>query len=207
MNDDDPVMWLDLDYDQDKASDLQSRYGAYLRHGTRMFEDDDTGGIVTDPVRFAAVAFRIASPPIMAPGLVRCHDRILSARAERDDWDGQSLLVAVDLVSAWPAAAERDLLAAGWDRWRQDMAFGGWHSPQNEGDSGPRPVALATLQLVFPVPAGRLPAGAADPRWTHLPRSAQPDLDTAIRSVRAVAAAVNEHVGPIVAALDAGAGR
>jgi hypothetical protein len=200
--DNDRVMWLDLEYDEDQASDRQSRYDVYLRQGARMFEDDDTGGIVTDPVRFAAAALQIASPPIMAPGLVRYHERVLTVRGERDDWDGENLLVAVDLVSAWPAAAERDLAAAGWDRWRRDMAFGGWHSPQNE-TGRPRPVALATLQMAFPIPARDLPPGRADPRWTHLPQPGPPDLDTAMQAVQVVATAVDQHVGPIVAALDA----
>src|SRR5258707_9312525 len=49
----------------------------------------------------AVFAWRGATPPVMSPGYVRRHPRILSARLERADWDS-SLTAHVDLVIPQP---------------------------------------------------------------------------------------------------------
>src|SRR6266545_2299896 len=75
-----PVCWVDLAWDRTNASDRVSRYGAYLRGHAEEFESwhgEDQDGITTDPGEFAAAAFRVACGPIMSPGDVRWHPRIL----------------------------------------------------------------------------------------------------------------------------------
>jgi hypothetical protein len=57
------VCWIDLDYDRAYASDGQSRYGAYVRDYSRLFDpwQDAPDGVTGDPVEFAIAAFRVAS--------------------------------------------------------------------------------------------------------------------------------------------------
>jgi hypothetical protein len=55
-----------------------SRYGAYVRDHARLFDpfQDAPDRVTTDPVEFAIAAFRVATGPIMGPGLVRWHPRV-----------------------------------------------------------------------------------------------------------------------------------
>ena len=90
------AFWVERDYDREQASDGISRYGAYLRDATfEPWTDDDQA------VEWAVFAWRRATGPVMSPGYVRYHPRVLAARLERSGWDG-SLVAGVDLVSCWP---------------------------------------------------------------------------------------------------------
>jgi hypothetical protein len=53
---------VDEDWDRTNASDRVSRYGAYLRSHTELFDPwrEATGGITEDPGEFAIAAFRVA---------------------------------------------------------------------------------------------------------------------------------------------------
>lgn len=69
---------VDDGHDADMASDGNSRFGAYIRQRRTMFCED--GHPVDDRVRFALTAWRIAQPPIMSPGYVRSHLRVVNNR-------------------------------------------------------------------------------------------------------------------------------
>src|SRR6266699_7264794 len=73
------VCWVDEDWDRANASDRVSRYGAYLRGHTELFDpwQDAPGGITEDAGEFAIAALRVATGPIMSPGYVRWHPRVL----------------------------------------------------------------------------------------------------------------------------------
>ena len=87
------AFWTDDEYDREHASDGVSRYGHYVRSAARsglMAEcwdgtwDDDQ----VRRVRFACAAWETASSPVMAPGYIRRHPRVLSGRVEYCAWDG-----------------------------------------------------------------------------------------------------------------------
>src|SRR6516225_11829944 len=91
-----PAFWVDRDYDRSHASDGNSRYGAYLRDAAfEPWTDHDQA------VEWAVFAWRRATGPVMSPGYVRYHPRVLAAQLERSGWDG-SLAAAVTLISSRP---------------------------------------------------------------------------------------------------------
>ncbi len=68
------AFWADRDYDREFASDGISRYGAYLRDASfEPWTDDDQA------VEWAVFAWERATGPVMSPGYVRCHSRVLPA--------------------------------------------------------------------------------------------------------------------------------
>src|SRR6266545_2288908 len=73
------VCWVDEDWDRSNASDRVSRYGAYLRGHSELFDPwrEATGGITQDPGEFAIAALQVACGPIMSPGYVHWHPRVL----------------------------------------------------------------------------------------------------------------------------------
>ena len=73
------VCWVDEDWDHTNASDRVSRYGAYLRSHTELFDPwrEATDGITEDPGEFAIAALQVACGPIMSPGYVAWHPRVL----------------------------------------------------------------------------------------------------------------------------------
>jgi hypothetical protein len=75
----DRVCWVDEDWDRTNASDRVSRYGAYLRGHTELFDPwhEAPDGITQDPGEFAIAALQVATSPIMSPGYVRWHPRVL----------------------------------------------------------------------------------------------------------------------------------
>src|SRR6266540_539516 len=83
------VCWIDIDWDRSRASDGVSRYGAYLRTHTELFEpwqdEDAHGGVTPDAGEFAVAAFRVATGPIMSPGYVRWHPRVLDHKVSHGD--------------------------------------------------------------------------------------------------------------------------
>ncbi len=66
------VCWVDEDWDRANASDRVSRYGAYLRGHTELFDPwrDAPSRITQNPNEFAIAAFQVATGPIMSPGYV-----------------------------------------------------------------------------------------------------------------------------------------
>ncbi len=130
------AFWVDRDYNREHASDGTSRYGAYLRDATfEPWTDNDQA------VEWAVFAWQRATSPVMSPGYVRYHPRVLSAHLERSGWDG-SLVAGVDLVSPWPDQLTKTLVRA--------VRLG-------ETDIAARPYLLTTISLQFAVPSGSLP--------------------------------------------------
>jgi hypothetical protein len=161
------AFWVDRDYDREYASDGVSRYGAYLRDAAfEPWTDQDQA------VEFAVFAWERATGPVMSPGYVRYHPRVLAARLGRSGWDG-SLAAEVTLVSCWPeeikTAAARPVRLGGkeayWQDWPAECLGGGTASYYEpiEADLAARPYLLATLSLQFTIPSAALPVSPAAP--------------------------------------------
>src|SRR6266496_3062142 len=170
------VCWVDEDWDRSCASDNVSRYGAYLRSHTELFDPwrEATDGITEDPGEFAIAALQVASGPIMSPGYVRWHPRVLDHHVGYgEDPDPGRLVVKVALATS----LGRD-----------------WSEPEDA-----RHAALARLELRWPLPVATLP------RPRPPARSGYPNLRDAKASVRALVAEINQTAGPVLAKLEGGA--
>ncbi|MFF7459342.1 hypothetical protein [Kitasatospora sp. NPDC008115] len=76
--------------DREQASDGYSRYGAYIAQHADDFQDD---GEPLRPVDFAAVAWAVATHPVMSPGYVDVRPDIQPLTVHRD-YDGRPVLGA-----------------------------------------------------------------------------------------------------------------
>jgi hypothetical protein len=189
------AFWVDRDYDREHASDGISRFGAYLRDAS--FEPWTDDG---QAVEWAVFAWRRATGPVMSPGYVRYHLRVLAARLERSGWDG-SLVAGVSLVSGWPtqiaAALARGVRLGdrdtSWQDWPTEYLGGdtvSYYEP-GEADVAARPYLLATLSLQFTVPSAALP---------EPPATSAALLSAGQQAVAAVVAELNRVVGPVLSA-------
>jgi hypothetical protein len=188
------AFWIDRDYDRSHASDGISRYGAYLRAATfAPWTDHDQA------VEWAVFAWQRATSPVMSPGYVRYHPRVLTARLERSSWDG-SLVAGVDLVSSWPKQLKTALAAglrlgdrdAYWQDWPTGYADGdtiSYYEP-SEADIAARPYLLTTVSLQFTVKSATLPK---PPASAALPDAGQ-------QAVAVVIAELNRIVAPVLGA-------
>jgi hypothetical protein len=181
------VCWIDRDHDRASASDGVSRYGAYLRDHARLFDpwQDAPDGVTGDPVQFAIAAFKVATGPIMSPGYLRWHGRVCDYAATWSEHDGR-LLLSVTLAVPSPVRLGWD-----WRGWERDF-----HDRYLEPDDA-RPVALARLELRWPVATDQLPA----PRRPRRPGVA--NLAEAAGAVAMLVDQVNTTVGPVLADLEA----
>jgi hypothetical protein len=195
------AFWVDHDYDREHASDGVSRYGAYVRGAVFEPWTGDDGA-----VELAEFAWRRATGPVMAPGYVRRHPRICTARLERSGWDG-SLLAMVELVIGQPEPLR--YLPAGdgpatWRDWPADFSFSTghdeWHEPGGE-DLARGPYLLCQASLRFTVPVTGL---ARPPARPGMPLLAAQCRDTVAALVRAL----NTAVSPVIARIERdGSGR
>jgi hypothetical protein len=188
------AFWIDRDYDREYASDGISRYGAYLRDATfEPWTDNDQA------VEWAAFAWRRATGPVMSPGYVRYHPRVLGARLERSGWDG-SLVAGVSLISAWPEQMTRALVRAVrlgdqeayWQDWPTEYLGGDttcYYEP-SEADVAARSYLLTTVSLQFTVPS------AAPPQP---PATSAALMSAGQQAVAVVVAELNRIVGPVLA--------
>lgn len=167
-------------YDCQHASDGESRYGVYLAQYADRFTAD--GAPMTDPAGFAAAAWRIAVEPVMCPGYVRAHGRVLGGRVCWDD-EGRPAFRVELAVSSAPEAA---CLVRPWRRWTRD-AQGRWVGPDNYA----RPNALTVLDAAVPLAGALLPT----PRY----HGGIPDTTIAKRAVQAVCATVNAALAHVLA--------
>jgi hypothetical protein len=193
---------VDRDYDREYASDGISRYGAYLRDVTfEPWTDCD------QQVEWAVFAWRRATGPVMSPGYVRHHPRVLAARLERSAWDG-GLVTDVALVSAWPeqltgALVEPVRLGGREADWQGSQAY--WqdwptqylgsditryHEP-SEADVAAQPYLLTTLSLQFTMSSAALPQPPATPGAV---------LNAGQHAVAIVVAELNWIVSPVLGA-------
>lgn len=184
------VFWLDTDYDRANSSNGVSRYAAYVAHAASGFTED-VDWYDRPAAAVAARAFNTACPPVMAPGFVAWHPRVLAARACRDDWAGD-LLVTVDLVSDLPGPVAQ---AAGWS-WKS-WQYSEW-SERFDGPELRQPGHKALLPtvsaLVLIAPASVL----------SMPTAGVPGWRVLARAVERICQVLNGELGPIVAALDGG---
>lgn len=162
------AFWIDYDYDRENASDGISRFGAYVRQSSVMTESWD--GTWDEPqvrqARFAEAAWATATTPVMSPGFVRRHPRVISAAVQINTWDA-TLAGSVQLVTPWPHVL---VGSCDWRRdvWWQDWpmeTLGGmrWREPDEQELTG-HAYLMASAWLVFPlhVPAG-LPSAPSGP--------------------------------------------
>jgi hypothetical protein len=185
--------WVDRDYDRAHASDGISRYGTYLRDVTfEPWTDNDQA------VEWAAFAWRRATGPVMSPGSVRYHPRVLGAQLERSGWDG-SLAAGVNLISSWPeikTPLARGLRLGDRDAYWQDWPIEclgdttSYYEP-SEADVAARPYLLATISLQFTGPSATLP---------EPPGTSAALLSAGQQAVAVVVAELNRIVGPVLAA-------
>ena len=184
------VCWVDEDWDHTNASDRVSRYGAYLRSHTELFDPwhEARKGITEDPGEFAIAAFQVASGPIMSPGYVCWHPRVLDHTVGYgDDPDPGRLVLKVVLATFLPT-----WLGSAWWSWTTYMGRE-WSEPDDA-----KHAALARLELRWPLPVATLP------RPRPPARPGQPNLHDAKASVRALVAQINQTAGPVLAKLEGG---
>ena len=186
----DRVCWVDLAWDRANASDGVSRYGAYLRGHAELFDPwrEAPKGITTDPGEFAIAAFRVACGPIMSPGFVRWHPRVLDHQVDRgENPDPDRLVITVSLATALPM-----WLGSPWWSWTTYMGRD-WSEPEDA-----KHAALARLELRWPVQVATLP------RPRPPARAGVPNLADARAAVRALVAEINRTAGPVLARLEGG---
>lgn len=189
------AFWIDHDYDREHASDGVSRYGAYLRDARfEAWTDDD------QRVELAEFAWERATGPVMSPGYVRYHPRILTARLARSDWDG-SLIARVDLLTAQPEYLGRprsDDVGGLWHDWPDEYSFARerivYYEPGTEELARRGRYALASLSLRFTVPSGDLPD----------PHGHGASLGMCCEAVAVVVAELDRAVGPVLARMGKG---
>lgn len=189
---------LDHEYDRDRVSNGHSRYGVYLNdRSATTFEEiasdyDDRDAAVP----FACAAWRIACGPVMVPPFVVFPKRILSARLERNDWDGGAIL-NVELRTDRPQALCDARTSDG--RW-----YYGWptsYSGDYEGIGGReladgRAYLLTTAQVLLRVPKGTLPSVTAV--RTH----GEALYVQAVECLDAVVRVLNREIGPLLDQLE-----
>src|SRR2546429_9518624 len=115
------AFWIDYEYDRENASDGTSRYGGYVRRSSTLAEswDGTWDDAQVRQARFAEAAWATATTPVMSPGFVRRHPRVISAVVQFNAWDA-ALTGSVQLVTPWPQA-----LTSSSD-WRRDAWWQDW---------------------------------------------------------------------------------
>ena len=193
------VFWIDHGHDKAAASDGISRYGAYVRDriaGIGGFGECWDGTWDTRLAeRFAACAWETATSPVMAPPYAHSCRQVLSARLWVDADDDAGLIAAVTLAGGpWPPGMGR-IGGRAWRPWPHDRSWGEAFPREPYGSEiAAGGYALASLQLLFTVPASILPAV---PR----PRRGEPER-AAAQAVTALVDHLNEVTGPVLAALE-----
>lgn len=158
------AFWIDYDDDQERASDGLSRYGAYVRQSSALAESWD--GTWDDPLvrqaRFAEAAWATATGPVMSPGFVRRHPRVICAVVQFNAWDA-TLNGLVQVIAPWPhaLAGSRDWRRdVWWQDWQTEPLGGArWREPDEQELTG-HAYLMTSAWLVFPLhsPAGLPPA-------------------------------------------------
>ena len=185
------TFWLDEAHDREHGD----RYAAAVEREIEQFTPL-LGDIA--PVEFASLAWRLATPPVLDPGLVRWHRRILGARCRRNTWDG-TLAADVRIASGLPAELTRSRewwRDRGWQEWPQ--VFGQYVKPA-ERDLSRRPYLLATLRMQAPIPLDDLPP-APERLDGELVASAR-------RAVAVITRELDELLTPVLTQLEDEAGR
>lgn len=166
--------WVDDAYDRENASDGISRYGYYLRDRANEFEFCDDAG------DFAALAWKTATGPVMAPGYVRRGWPRIQQVSFGFHEDG--LLARAEIDAPLPGALARLRGYSSWE-WENDN----WWEPTRF------PALLTTVTALHVIPRVRIPA-VAEPT--------EPDTETAKIMVTALVVELNRALRPIMEALE-----
>lgn len=184
------LAWIDHEHDQASASDGVSRYGAYLRQRADWFRD------VYSPATFALTAWRVATGPVMSPGLVRMRPDLNGITLDFDE-GGEGILRATVHVPV-PFHRIRGLserLGYRVADWQTERSWDP-HGPRYEEPraSRDRSAVLITADVVIPIEAGRLPVADAE--------DCDPvDRPLALAAVAELVHQVNAQAGALVDAL------
>lgn len=194
---------IDTEYDRDYSNDgRSSRFAAYVRLAEHSFAEAWDGSWDDGTVPFACTAWRTATGPVMAPGYVRMHPRILSAQIVRNDWDG-SLAADVSLVMPQPEPLRHmplygtpARLGSTWQDWPAEHPWGRGEvfcEPSGE-DVTQRSYLMASARLCFSLPDTQ--AALAVPH----PGFAEPGVTEreAREAVEILVDALNEVVGSVL---------
>lgn len=184
---------IDDHYDGDRANNGTSRFLAYCHLNRGLFTDDgsDDEPISSDPVVFAAAAWRCATGPVMSPPYVDwTGPHIASVTMQRSLNDG-SLLAVVGLVTPLPAELRHIGDVNGWEL-RREFGRDFYAEPPDQAMTR-RPTLLSTAQLYLPLPTVLL----------HHPADAPGQLTAADvkAAVRTQAHLLDEQLTPITDAL------
>ncbi len=174
-------------YDLEFASDRRSRFGAYLAQDSRRFRSWE-GALTSSAVEFAAVAFGIATVPVMSPPYVSTHPRVVYAAARWDEDGHCGLVLELAAPMAATLAARLPPQVSGWGR---DCESGRFFPPEDNDQ-----LAVYTRVTVrVPFPIGALP----DPVYTD---TGTADVATTKRALRALVDHANSLLAPVIATLD-----
>lgn len=199
------ALWIDAEYDVGHASNGRSRYEAYIAKNLDSFAEcwDGTSEVGLK-AHFAAEAWRVATGPIMVPGYVRYHRRIIRTGLANSYWDN-SLLAAVDLIAPWPRQLREsrhwmERTGRGW--WRDWLTeLGNVYDVPSDEDVTKAPFLLTTASLRFTTPTADLP----QPPTVWRGRGG-PDASTIVASARTAVAIsireINRVVWPIIQVLE-----
>jgi hypothetical protein len=140
---------------------------------------------------FAFSAWEIANSPIMAPGYVRTHPRVLAAAPHWDE-DGRPALT-VRLAAPTPRCVP-EVLGRNINTWETPRGTDGdiyaWSEPCNNTTVS----VFATLTVRIPVNTEVLPTPAY--------RAGIPDTETAMHAVKVLCSTANTIVNGLCVALD-----
>ncbi|MER5350686.1 hypothetical protein ABT093_10175 [Kitasatospora sp. NPDC002551] len=170
--------------DREQASDGHSRFGAYIAHHAEDFHD---GGEPLRPVDFAAVAWSVATFPVMSPGYVDVRPDVHPFTVHRGHDGGAFLCAKVGLRHRDLA---RRLFALDWERdpWgSRDDPWPVLVAPERTD----RPTVLVAATLLVPVPDHILLQPTVCRPGRTLTHEAK-------QVVAALAAHANEHLAPLV---------
>ncbi|MFC4328358.1 hypothetical protein ACFPC0_11020 [Streptomyces andamanensis] len=186
----DKIVHVDREGDRERASDGYSRYGSYV--GAREDEFKDTWSRKLDaplePIAFAIAAWRIATPPVMSPGLVDCRPDLHVVDVGYDE-DGTCLAVSVQLPLRHAELAAK--IPYAYDDWSRVNHWS--HSDYSYLEmprvrcGHPAVTALATIRHIPQITL-----------VTPGPPTGQKLVDDCLQSVELTAAAINAELPEII---------
>jgi hypothetical protein len=110
---------INAPYDADTATDVVSRYDAYLAQHPDWFHEFDEPGTPLGPAAFAAAAWRVATGPVMSPGYVRFRPDIAAIEVHESEELPSGLALSITVPLSHQALAHRP--GAGWRDWEPDQ--------------------------------------------------------------------------------------
>ncbi|MFF7452907.1 hypothetical protein [Kitasatospora sp. NPDC008115] len=172
--------------DREQASDGRSRFGAYIAQHADDFHDN---GEPLRPVEFAAVAWSVATFPVMSPGYVNVRPDVQPLTVHRD-YDGRAVLGAKVGLRHHGLAHRPTGRPLDWERdpWgRHDDPWPVLVGPELTD----RPAVLVAATVLVPIPDGILLQPTAARPGRTLTREAK-------TVVAALTAHANTHLAPLV---------